>query len=60
MGSKTGLWWLPGSLVGLLGVAAAVGGFLTGGPDVVGGLVLGGMALAASAAMLWRRGANHG
>lgn len=45
----------PGLLIGLLGVAAIVGGFATGGPDVVGGIVFGSVALAAAAVMLRRR-----
>jgi hypothetical protein len=60
MGSKGGLWWLPGVLVGLVGVFALVAGFATGGPDVVGGVVFGSVALAASAVILWRWAPRRG
>ncbi|MFO0876251.1 MAG: hypothetical protein U0840_02670 [Gemmataceae bacterium] len=48
-------WWVPGFLVGVVGVAALVGGAISGGPDVVGGVVFGVVALAASGVMLYRR-----
>jgi hypothetical protein len=55
MGRGAGLWWLPGVLVGLVGVLALFGGFAAGGPDVAGGVVFGGVALAAAAVILRRR-----
>ncbi|WP_020470641.1 hypothetical protein [Zavarzinella formosa] len=60
MGSDAGLWWMPGVLIGSVGVLAFVGGFATGGPDVVGGVVFGGVALAAAAVILWRRSPKQG
>jgi hypothetical protein len=48
-------WWVPGFLVGALGIFAFFAGFATGGPDAVGGVVFGTVALAAAAVMLWRR-----
>ena len=60
MGSATGLWWLPGILVGLVGVFAFIAGFATGGPETVGGVVFGTVALAAAAVMLWRRAPKSG
>lgn len=48
-------WWLPGAMVGLVGVCAIVAGFAAGGPDVVGGIVFGVVALAAAAVILRRR-----
>ena len=55
MGAGDGTWWLPGVLIATLGVFAFVAGFVTGGPDMVGGLVFGSVALAAAAVILWRR-----
>jgi len=55
MGSAAGLWWLTGILVGLVGVLAFITGFATGGPDSVGGVVFGSVALAAAAVVLRRR-----
>ena len=52
---KSSWWWLPGTLLGLVGVLAVIGGFATGGPDAFGGVVFGGLALAAAAVILWRR-----
>ena len=60
MGSNAGQWWLPGVLVGLVGVLAFVGGFATGGPDAVGGVVFGSVALVAAAVILWRRSPTRG
>ena len=60
MESEAGLWWLPGVLVGLVGVLAFIAGFATGGPDTVGGVVFGSVALAAAAVMLWRRAPKSG
>lgn len=48
-------WALPGLLVGAVGVVALVTGVLSGGPDRVGGLVFGSVALAAAVVILWRR-----
>lgn len=45
---------LPGILVGAVGVLALIAGFASGGPDAVGGVVFGGVALAAAAVMLGR------
>ena len=60
MASTPGLWWLPGILVGLVGVLSFIAGFATGGPDTVGGVVFGCVALAAAAVMLWRRAPKSG
>lgn len=60
MGTGSGLWWLPGALVGLVGVFAFVAGFATGGPDAVGGVVFGSVALATAAVILWRRAPRRG
>ena len=60
MGSEAGLWWLPGVLVGLVGVLAFIAGFATGGPDRVGGVVFGSVALAAAAVILARRTPKSG
>ena len=46
---------MPGTLIGLVGVLAIVAGMVTGGPDAVGGVVFGSVALAAAAVILWRR-----
>jgi len=50
--------WLPGVLVGLVGVFAFIAGIITGGPDFIGGVVFGGVALAAAFVILQRRAAN--
>jgi hypothetical protein len=55
MANNGGLWWLPGALVASVGVLAIVAGLVTGGPDVVGGVVFGSVALAAGMLMLRRR-----
>ena len=60
MGSDAGLWWLPGVLIGSVGMLAFVGGFATGGPDAVGSVVFGSVALAAAAVILWRRSPTRG
>jgi hypothetical protein len=44
----------------LVGVLAFIVGFATGGPDTVGGVVFGSMALAAAAVILWRRAPKSG
>jgi hypothetical protein len=59
-GVAAGHWWLPGALVGSAGVLILVAGFATGGPDVVGGVVFGGAALAAAAVILWQRAPKGG
>ena len=53
-GATKPLGWLPGILIaaGLFFLAA---GLLSGGPDVVGGIVFGVVSLAAAAAILHRR-----
>jgi len=60
MKSEAGPWWLPGAIVGIVGVLAVVAGFATGGPDAAGGVVFGGVALAAAAVILWRRAPASG
>jgi hypothetical protein len=60
MASAGESWWVPGFLVAALGVVAIVAGFASGGPDVVGGLVFGGVGLAAAAVILWRRAPRGG
>jgi hypothetical protein len=60
MGSAAGRWWLPGIVVGSVGVLAFVAGFATGGPDTAGGVVFGAVALAAAAVILWRRAPKSG
>lgn len=54
------LWWLPGILVAAVDTLAMIAAFATGGPDLVGGLVFGSVALAAAAVILWRRAAMIG
>jgi hypothetical protein len=44
-----------GMLVALVGVCCFVGGFLSGGPDVVDGIVFGGLFLLAAGVIEWRR-----
>lgn len=44
-------------VVGLLGVAAILGGILSGGPDIVGGVAFGIVALTAAAVIATRRSA---
>ena len=55
MGDGDGTRQLPGLLVGAVGVFALVAGFVSGGPDMVGGVVFGSVALAAAAVILRRR-----
>jgi hypothetical protein len=55
MRNQSGLWWLPGTLVGLLGVLALLSGLVTVGMDRVDGVIFGSVALAAAAVILWRR-----
>ena len=55
MGDGNETWALPGLLLGAVGVFAFVTGFMADGPDRVGGLVFGSVALAAAAVILWRR-----
>jgi hypothetical protein len=45
--------FLPGVLVAVA-VVAFGGGFASGGPDVIGGIVFGTVALAAAAVIVWR------
>jgi uncharacterized membrane protein len=47
--------FLGGILVALGGVCLIVAGFATGGPDVVGGIVIGGVFILAGAVIFWRR-----
>jgi hypothetical protein len=55
MANESGsLSWLPGSLIAA-GLFFLVAGFLSGGPDVVGGIVFGVVSLAAAGAILHRR-----
>jgi hypothetical protein len=55
MRNATGLWWVPGALLGSVGLLALAAGFSAGWPDVTGGVVFGGVALAATAVILRRR-----
>jgi hypothetical protein len=55
MADRNETWALPGLLLGAVGVVAIVTGFMADGPDRVGGLVFGGVALLAAAVILWRR-----
>jgi len=55
MGDGNETWALPGLLLGAVGVFAVITGFAADGPDRVGGLVFGSVALAAAAVILWRR-----
>ena len=55
MADGDGTRQLPGLLVGAVGVFALVAGFASGGPDMVGGVVFGSVALAAAAVILRRR-----
>ena len=55
MGDRNETWALPGLLLGAVGVFALVTGFVSDGPDRVGGLVFGSVTLAAAAVILWRR-----
>jgi hypothetical protein len=48
------LGWLPGFLI-VAGLFFLMAGFLSGGPDVVGGIVFGVVSFAAAAAILHRR-----
>ena len=60
MGNDAGWWWLPGVLIGSVGVLAFVGGLAAGGPDAVSGAVFGGAAMAAATVILWRRAPTSG
>ena len=60
MARNAGLWWMPGVLIGAVGVFAIVGGFATGGPDALGGVVIGIVALVAAAVILRRRSPKRG
>jgi hypothetical protein len=55
MKDSTGAWWVPGALIGAVGLAALVVGFASGGTDAVDGVVFGGLALVAAAVILHRR-----
>ena len=59
MNTEVGLWWLPSSLVGSLGVFAIIGGVASGGPDAVGGVVFG-VALVAAVVILVRAAGRGG
>jgi hypothetical protein len=59
MGKTARLWWLPGTVVGLVGVFAIVAGIATGGADAVGGVIFGGVALIAAGVILRRRVPNE-
>ena len=48
------LGWLPGTLIAA-GLLLPVAGVLSGGPDIVDGVVFGVVALAAAGAILYRR-----
>ena len=51
---RKSLSWLPGGLIAA-GLFFLTAGFLSGGPDVVGGIVFGVVSLAAAGAILHRR-----
>jgi hypothetical protein len=51
--------WLPGFLI-VAGLFFLTAGLLSGGPDVVGGIVFGVVSLAAAAAILHRRAREAG
>lgn len=51
---------MPGVLIGAVGLLTIVGGFATGGPDAMGGMVIGIVALVAAAVILWRRSPTRG
>ncbi|CAN5393422.1 hypothetical protein BH10PLA2_BH10PLA2_27960 [soil metagenome] len=53
-GTSKPLVWLPGLLL-VVGLFFLTAGVLSGGPDVIGGIVFGAVSLAASAVMLHRR-----
>jgi len=53
-GASKSLEWLPGFLI-VVGVFFLTAGLLSGGPDLVGGIVFGVVSLAAAAAILHRR-----
>lgn len=48
------LSWLPGLLI-VAGLFFLISGIYSGGPEFMGGLVFGGVSLAAAAAILYRR-----
>jgi len=48
-------WWLPGLLIGMLAMIVLIGGLISDGPDVVGGIIFGGVLFAAAGVTLWRR-----
>ncbi len=60
MARNAGIWWMPGVLIGAVGLLTIVGGFATGGPDAMGGMVIGIVALVAAAVILWRRSPTRG
>ena len=58
-GASKSLEWLPGFLI-VAGVFFLTAGLLSGGPDLVGGIVFGVVSLAAAAAILYRRARDAG
>lgn len=48
-------WWSPGALLAILGIAVVLGGLAIGGPDAIGGMVFGVLAMASAAVMINRR-----
>jgi hypothetical protein len=55
MRNAAALWWMPGALLGLVGLIALAAGFAAGGPDVAGCVVFGAVALVTAVVLLWRR-----
>ena len=53
-GESKSLEWLPGLLIAA-GLFFLVAGFFSDGPEFVGGIVFGGISLAAAGAILYRR-----
>lgn len=50
-GLKVNLWWLPSLLTALAGLFLILAGIVIGKPDLIGGLIMGGVALAAAGIM---------
>jgi hypothetical protein len=48
-------WWLPGSLVALVGAFFLFAGLISGGTDRVDGIIIGALSVLVSGVMLWRR-----
>jgi hypothetical protein len=59
MGASKPLEWLPAVLIAA-GLFFLTAGLLSGGPDLVGGIVFGVVSLAAAAAILHRRAREAG